>query len=240
MGMTSTTTTAKAPRFIGYVRVSTTEQGRSGLGLEAQDHAIRQYVEAHGGELVKIVSEVASGDDDDRPGLAEALKLAKRTRAALVVAKLDRLSRAVAMIAGVMRSSGVALVVAECANASTLELHVRAIVAQEEREKIAARTRDALAAAKRRGVALGSARPGHWSGREDRRKAGALKGSTAAAAARRELSASTIGEALPIARTMREQDASLRTIAAELNARGMTTATGRSWAAMSVARMLAQ
>ena len=234
MGMNTTS----SQRFIGYVRVSTSEQGASGLGLEAQEHAIRQHVASVGGELVRVVSEVASGDDDDRKGLADALKQAKRQRAVLIVSKLDRLSRAVAMIAGVMRSSGVPLCVAECSGASTLELHVRAIVAQEEREKIGQRTRDALAAAKRRGVRLGSARPGHWHGKETRRQAGAIAGSAAAAAARREMRAEVFAQAGPVAARLAAAGESLRSIANTLNADGITTPMGSQWQAQSVKRLL--
>lgn len=234
MGMTTTTT---APKFVIYARVSTTEQGDSGLGIEAQLHDCRAYVEKSGGELVREFVEVASGDDDDRPILAEALKLAKRTRGVVLVAKLDRLSRVVAKVAGLLRN-GTELRVVECANAGPLELHIRAAVAEEMRRKIAEQTRDALGAAKRRGVKLGSARPGHWSGREHRRRAGAAAGSAKAAEARRELSASVYAEALPIARQLHQDGGSLRTIAAELNAKGITTPMGGSWKAMSVKRLL--
>ena len=185
--------------------------------------------------MVREFCEVASGDDDHRPQLEAALKLCKRTGATLIVAKLDRLSRAVAMVAGLMRE-GVAFRVAELANASELELHLRAVIAQEERRMIAARTVAALAAAKARGTKLGSARPGHWKGREDARQAGQRKAVKVAAAKRRELSAETYKEAAAVAATM--PDASLRTIAAALNDRGITTARGSSWTAAAVSRML--
>ena len=231
-----TTTNAAAPKFVSYVRVSTEEQGRSGLGMEAQAAAIRETVAANGGTLVREFSEVASGDDDHRPELEAALKLCRRTGATLIVAKLDRLSRAVALVAGLMRE-GVAFRVAELANASELELHLRAVIAQEERRMIAARTVAALAAAKARGTKLGSARPGHWKGREDRRQAGQKKAVRAAAAKRRELSAETYRDAAAIAATM--PGASLRAIAAALNTQGITTARGASWTAAAVSRMMA-
>ena len=109
----------------------------------------------------------------------------------LLVSKLDRLSPVVAKIADLIRG-GTELRVVECANASTLELHIRAVIAEEERRKIGERTRDALAAAKRNGVQLGSSRPGHWDGREDRRTAGQQLATAKAAAARRELRANTL------------------------------------------------
>jgi DNA invertase Pin-like site-specific DNA recombinase len=224
------------PKFVIYARVSTAEQGASGLGVEAQTHACQSYVASVGGEIVKTFIEVASGDDDDRPVLAAALKLAKRSRAVLLVAKLDRLSRAVALVAGLLRR-GAEIRVAECATANVLELQVRSIIAEEERRKISERTRDALAAAKRRGVALGSSRAGHWAGREERRRAGAAAGSAAAAAARRELRADIIAAARPIVEQHR--GASLRAIAAALNAAEISTPGGASWRAAQVQRLLA-
>lgn len=228
-------TTTKAEAFVVYCRVSTDEQGQSGLGIEAQQHACRTHVENVGGHIIRTFIEIASGDDDDRPVLADALRVAKRHRAVLLVAKLDRLSRAVALVAGLLRR-GAEIRVAECANASTLELHIRAVVAEEERRKIAERTKDALGAAKRRGVALGSSRPGHWSGREDRRQAGAARGSAAAANARRERRADIIEAARPI--VAQHRGASLRAIAAALNEAGIVTPGGSSWRASQVSRLL--
>lgn len=225
------------PRFVAYTRVSTDEQGAGGLGIEAQRHAIRQHVESVGGSILGEFVEVASGDDDDRPQLKAALKLAKRSGATIIVSKLDRLSRVVAKIAGLIRG-GTELRVLECANASTLELHIRAVIAEEERRKIGERTRDALGAAKRRGVRLGSARPGHWKGREDRRTLGQQRATSAAAAARRELRADTYAVALPIAKRMNSAGDSLHTIAKHLNAEGITTPRGATWRATQVQRML--
>lgn len=234
MGMNSTNT----PKFVAYARVSTDEQGQDGLGIDAQKHAIRTYVESVGGEIVREFVEVASGNDDDRPILAAALKLAKRTGAVLLVSKLDRLSRVVARIAGLIRQ-GAELRVVECANASVLELQIRAVIAEEERRKIGERTRDALAAAKRRGTRLGSARPGHWTGREDRRRLGQQRATANAAAVRRELRADIYAEALPIAKKLDDQGESLRHIAGELNGKGITTPRGSIWRAAQVQRMLA-
>ena len=230
-----TTTNAAAPKFVSYVRVSTEEQGRSGLGMDAQAEAIRQAVAAKGGIIVRKFAEIASGGDDTRPELIAALKMCKRMDATLIVAKLDRLSRDVELIAGTMKRT--ALVVAECVGASPMELHLRASFAEEERNKIRTRTREALAALKARGMKLGSARPGHWKGREDRRQAGQKKAVRAAAAKRRELSADTYQEAAAVAATM--PGASLRAIAAALNTQGITTARGASWTAAAVSRMMA-
>jgi len=227
--------TNKAAKFVAYARVSTNEQGADGLGIESQTHAIRQHVESIGGVLVRQFIEVASGDDDARPKLQAALKLAKQTGATIIVSKLDRLSRVVAKIAGLIRQ-GTELRVVECANASTLELHIRAVIAEEERRKIAERTKDALEAAKRRGVKLGSARPGHWTGREHVRQAAQKSATKAAAASRLAASAEVYREARAIADTM--PNASLRAIAKAINEAGITTPGGSIWRAASVARML--
>lgn len=230
----SQTTQAK---FISYSRVSTDEQGKSGLGIEAQQHAVRQFVESEGGVIVREFIEIASGDDDNRPQLAAAIKLSKRIGATLVVAKLDRLSRVVAQIAGLIRQ-GTDLRVVECANASTLELHIRAVIAQEERRMIAARTVAALQAAKRAGVKLGSSRPGHWRGREHLRAKGQQAATAVAAAKRRELRADTYAAALPIATKLAADGCSLRQIADTLNTQGITTSRGAAWQAQQVKRML--
>ena len=233
MGMSTTS----APKFVAYLRVSTTEQGISGLGIEAQRHAVEQHAAAVGGVIVKEFVEVASGDDDQRPILAAALKLAKRMRATILVAKLDRLSRAVALVAKLMRD-GTQLRVAECAGASSLELHIRAVISQEEREKIAARTSDALQAAKRRGVKLGSARPGHWKGREHIRTAAQAKAVEVAAAKRQAERAEVFTAAMPIAKKLHAAGESLRAIAVELNAQEISTSRGTKWHAAQVSRLL--
>lgn len=227
-----------ADKFVSYTRVSTTEQGADGLGVQAQQHAIRQHVESVGGSIVSEFVEVASGDDDTRPKLAAALKVAKQKGAVLIVAKMDRLGRAVASIAGLIRN-GTELRVVECAGASTLELHIRAVFAEEERRKIRERTREALAALKRRGVKLGSARPGHWKDREDRRQAGQKKAVAKIAATRRAARSDVFAAALPIAKRLKAQRVSLRGIADQLNAAEITTSRGSSWKASQVSRLLA-
>lgn len=230
--------TKNPTKFVTYCRVSTDEQGRSGLGMEAQEAACTNAAAAAGGQVLRTFREVASGDDDKRPELAAAIRYARRSGAVLLVAKLDRLSRAVALIAGMMRE-GVPFKVAELANASELELHLRAVVAQEERRAIGERTKAALAAAKARGTKLGSARRGHWSGREDRRLAGAAKGSKVAAAKRQAAVADLLAEAGPVVAAM--AGSSLRAIGAALESAGIATARGASsWTATGVSRLMAQ
>lgn len=238
LGTMSKSSSARVESFVIYVRVSTEEQGLSGLGLDAQLAACRAHVETKGGRIVQEVQEVQSGADDDRPGLARAMALALRTHSTLLVAKLDRLSRSVALVASTLKS-GTKVCVAENPSASTLELHLRAVIAEEERRLIAERTRAALEQAKRRGVALGSARPGHWEGREDRRRAGGVAGAAAAVIARRERAAGLLEQARPIVEA--NANASLRALGEALRAAGVLTAQGcEHWTPASVKRLRAQ
>jgi DNA invertase Pin-like site-specific DNA recombinase len=142
-------------RIIGYVRVSTQRQGKSGLGLEAQLAAINGYAAQHGAEVVAIYEEVESGKVSDRPQLAKALAHARKAKAALVVAKLDRLARSVSFVSQIM-DSGAEFVAVDNPYATRLTLHILAAVAEHEAAMISARTKAALAAAKARGVRLGS------------------------------------------------------------------------------------
>jgi DNA invertase Pin-like site-specific DNA recombinase len=145
---------------ITYLRVSTSQQGRSGLGLEAQRQALRQFAKAEGLELVREFVEVETGKGSDaldrRPQLKAALAAAKRLKCHVAVAKLDRLSRDVHFISGLM-AHRVPFVVAELgADVDPFVLHLFAALAEKERSLISTRTRQALAAAQARGVTLGS------------------------------------------------------------------------------------
>lgn len=142
-------------KFIAYYRVSTDRQGKSGLGLEAQQKAVMDYLNGGAWTLVGEFTEVESGKRGDRPELAKAMALCKKHKATLVIAKLDRLSRNVAFIANLMEATGSRFVAADIPNAPPLELHMRAAFAEEEGRAISARTRAALQAAKARGVKLG-------------------------------------------------------------------------------------
>lgn len=205
-------------KFVAYYRVSTIRQGKSGLGLEAQQAAVRSFVGA--GELVGEFTDVESGKRDNRPELAKALALAKKTGATLLIAKLDRLSRNLAFIAAMMES-GVKFTACDNPTANELTLHILAAVAQAERKAISARTKDALQAAKARGVKLGNPSL-------ERSRDGALKALKAGADERaakvyaviREIRAAGVG--------------SLRGIAAALSARGIQTARGGQWSAVQV------
>ena len=141
-------------KFVAYYRVSTDRQGRSGLGLEARQRAVRDYL--NGGEwaLAGQFIEVEAGSRNDRPEIQKALAASRKHKAKLVIAKLDRLSRNLAFIATLM-DAGVEFVAVDNPHANKLTLHILAAVAQHEREMIADRTKMALQAAKARGVRLG-------------------------------------------------------------------------------------
>jgi DNA invertase Pin-like site-specific DNA recombinase len=140
-------------KYVAYYRVSTAKQGKSGLGLEAQKETVRAFVEKEG-ELIGEYLEVQSGRKDNREELWKAIRAAKEQKAKIVIARLDRFSRKVSFISGIM-DQGVSLVVAEMPHASEFQLHIFAALAQEERRLISERTKAALAQAKKRGVILG-------------------------------------------------------------------------------------
>src|SRR5262245_20387959 len=143
-------------RYVSYLRVSTPKQGENGLGVEAQREAVRRYLLSHHGEQIAEFVEVESGKRSDRPQMAAAVVLAKKRKATLLVAKLDRLSRSVAFIATLMDSKGFDLAIADVPGANRLTLHELAAAAEHERHMIGERTRHALAAAKARGIKLGN------------------------------------------------------------------------------------
>jgi DNA invertase Pin-like site-specific DNA recombinase len=203
-------------RAIVYTRVSTGRQGKSGLGLEAQEAMIQRFVAQEGFTVAQSFVEVQSGKDDDtrRPQLNEALTAARKAKAPIIVAKLDRLSRDVHFISGLMKHR-VPFVVAELgADTDPFMLHIYAALAEKERAMISQRTRDALASAKARGKKLGGLRD---HGREAK----------AAAIAR----AKALG---PLFEELAGKSA--REIARILNERGVATPTGKPWSAMTVTR----
>ncbi|TDH58117.1 recombinase family protein [Dankookia rubra] len=142
---------------VGLYRVSTAEQGHSGLGLEAQQASVRAYVEAQGWTLVAEYQDVASGKDDRRPGFQAALARCRQLGAVLVAARLDRITRRAHTLSGLLEE-GYAIRAADMPGADDLMLRIYAVMAQKERELISERTRAALAAAKAHGAALGGDR----------------------------------------------------------------------------------
>src|SRR5215475_12806885 len=152
----SLNTVAKG-RFVAYFRVSTARQGRSGLGLEGQRAAVINYLDGGRWTLVAEFTEIESGANNGRPELAKALAACRLKGATLVIAKLDRLSRDAHFLLG-LEKAGVDFVAVDMPHANRLTVGIMALVADEERRMISARTRAALAAAKRRGVKLGGDR----------------------------------------------------------------------------------
>lgn len=225
------------PDVIAYYRVSTKRQGDSGLGLDAQKAAVEAYAKQTGGRIVASYREVESGKRADRPELAKALAHAKRSKATLCVAKLDRLSRNLAFLSALMRS-GADFVACDNPHANKLTVHILAAVAEDEAERISARTKAALQAAKVRGVKLGSARPDHWEGREEARLSGLARGREVAAKVIGERAREAYADLAPTMSQWRSEGLSLAAIAERLNAEGHTTRRGKPWNPMQVARVL--
>lgn len=217
--------------------MSTQRQGKSGLGLEAQDAAVAEYVKRSGGVLLRDFVEVESGKNNQRPELQAAISFANRSGAVLLVAKLDRLSRNVAFLATLLESK-VNFVAVDNPNASTFTIHILAAVAQWEREAISKRTREAMHAAKARGIKFGSARPEHWKGREDRRREGARIGGERAAAIHRKKADEAYGDVATRILQERSMGASLRQIANGLNSDSCPTRRQKRWTAATVRLVL--
>lgn len=142
-------------KYVSYFRVSTDKQGKSGLGLEAQQTSVEAFIDRHQGEILDSFTEIESGKKADRPELDRAIRRCKLTGATLVIAKLDRLSRDIAFIANLQKSK-VEFVCVDMPDANTLTIGMMSVLAQYERELISERTKAGLAAAKKRGVKLGN------------------------------------------------------------------------------------
>jgi DNA invertase Pin-like site-specific DNA recombinase len=225
----NTMSTAHTGKFVAYYRMSTQRQGRSGLGLDAQQTAVRAYLNGGDWRLVGEVTEVESGKRSDRPKLAEALKLCRLHGATLIIAKLDRLARNVAFISNLMES-GVEFSAVDFPQANRLTVHILAAVAEHEAKVISERTKAALAAARRRGVQLGGYNKNpHITAKA--RKAGQEANARKAAARAWDI-------APMIAELQANGATSLRAIAAGLNQRQIPTANGGQWSATQVMRVL--
>jgi DNA invertase Pin-like site-specific DNA recombinase len=217
--------------IVAYVRVSTNQQGRSGLGIEAQREALSRFAESEGLDLLAEYVEVETGKGSDaldrRPQLAAALARARALRCPVAVSKLDRLSRDVHFISGLM-THRVPFVVADLGpEVDPFVLHLFAALAEKERALISGRTKSALAAAKAKGVKLGNPRIDAARGR-----------AVASLQAQANRAANNV---LPIIAEIRRSGATtLRAIAEALNARGVQTPRGGRWHAMSVRNVLAR
>ena len=217
-------------RYVTYVRVSTQKQGASGLGLEAQQKAVGDYLAAHGGVVVQEYVEVESGTLDTRPQLQAALKRCRQSKSTLLIAKLDRLGRNTAFLTG-LRDAGVKFICADMPDANDMTIGILAVFAQHERVAISTRTIAALAAAKARGVRLGNPNPPVGSAAT---AAVARKGLTAKA----EAFAADLRDVIEAAREAGMT--TLKQIADHLTSLSCPTPRGCSWSPIAVSRLLAR
>jgi DNA invertase Pin-like site-specific DNA recombinase len=211
-------------KFVSYLRVSTMKQGQSGLGLEAQREAVSRHLNGGGWQLLAEFVEVETGKGsnamDKRPELRAAMEMARKEKATLIIAKLDRLSRDVGFIDGIMKSR-VPFVAADMPTANNLTLHIMAAFAEHEREMVSVRTKAAMAAAKARGTILGAN--------------GAKLAEVNKAEAKMRLE--------PIAGVLldlKSQGLTLRAMADALNAQGVSSPGGGQWYAANVQRALSR
>lgn len=215
-------------KFVAYLRVSTSRQGQSGLGLEAQRHAVAQYLQGGSrttyGEFIEVESGKGSNALARRPQLRMALDACKKHKATLVIAKLDRLARNVHFISGLLES-GVEFVAADMPEANKVMLHMHAVMAEWERDQISARTKAALAAARTRGVLLGVA------GRENLNRNVQLRKSQADSFAQKLRS--VIEGFLAVGYTQRR-------MVNELNTLGISTSRGGNWSLIQLQRLISR
>ena len=218
---------------LAYIRVSTLKQGASGLGLEAQREAVVEFCREQSLELVAEYQEIESGRHNARPVLAKALAHAKRSKAILVIARLDRLARNVFFISGLMES-GAEFRAVDIPEANRLLLHIMSAVAEAEASAISSRTKAALRAAKDRGTRLGAANVRSRNLTESARRTGAA----AAGAAVRAKAVEFYSEVMPVVIGLKAEHRSLREIASELTAKGFPTRGGSAWNHVQVKRLL--
>lgn len=213
-------------RYIGYYRVSTDKQGLDGNGMTSQREIVRRFVDGQKGAVEQEFSEVESGrkTDEERPQLAAALEYAKRNKATVIIAKLDRLARNAEFLLS-LQNSGVDFVCCDCPNADKFTVGILALVAQRERELIGERTRLGLAAAKAKGVKLGTPNP--------------AKAVAAMVVANKTAKAEFAAKVFPIIQEIKSAGVStLRGICECLNRRGISTRNGKGWYPATVRNVL--
>lgn len=218
-------------KFIAYYRVSTKQQGDSGLGLDAQKRDVKRFIESRNGKQVQPpFVEVESGKNDQRPELKKAIQRCKQTGSKLLIAKLDRLSRNASFIMNLrteLQKAGVDFVACDMPNANTLTIGVMATLAQHEREMISERTKKGLAEAKARGVELGT--PENLT--DEAREKGI---NTVQENARNN---TAWRHAYHFIKPLREKGMSYNKIANKLNAEGYSTRSGKEFHASQVSRV---
>ena len=214
---------------VAYYRVSTAKQGASGLGLEAQQSAVRSYLNGGAWTLVSEFTEVESGKNNDRAQLALAIAACRLYGATLVIAKLDRLSRDAAFLLS-LRDAGVDFIAADLPNANRLTVGIMAMVAETERDAISARTKAALAAAKARGTKLGGDRGVRITAEQSAMGRAAIAERTMARAA----------DLAPVLASLKAEGiTSMGAMAKALTARRIPTAKGSTtWNPIQVSRVL--
>jgi DNA invertase Pin-like site-specific DNA recombinase len=218
-------------RYVVYLRVSTQRQGRSGLGLEAQQAAVDAFIGCRGGRIIGTFTEIESGTKASRlkrPQLNAAIEKTKAYGATLLVAKLDRLARDAAFLLS-LRDGGIDFIACDMPDANRLTIGILALVAEQEAEAISSRTKAALAARKARSLPLGNS-------------ATLTPGTAKIAAIASQIASDKAREhqirVLPIVRRLIEEGCSLRAVARQLSADGVPTARGGKWTAMQVSRIL--
>ena len=213
----------KNTRYVAYYRVSTARQGRSGLGLEAQRAAVQTYLNVGEYELLNEFQETETGKGTDaldrRPILRKAIQYAKKSKAVLIIAKLDRLARNVHFVTGLLET-GVDFVAADLPFADKFMLQIQAVFAEHERDQISRRTKEALKAAKERGVKLGN--PNLVPDNEKRRK-------------QAQDFAKRLG---PTLQAFKKQGLSQRAIVKELNELAVSAPRGGKWSLIQLQRVL--
>lgn len=204
--------------FVCYLRVSTTKQSNSGLGLESQKQIVNDYLKSVNGTLIGEFVETESGKRNDRVELEEAIRLTTKTKSKLLIAKLDRFSRKVSFISSLM-DKGVEFVIAEMPNATPFQIHIHSAMAEEEGRLISVRTSNALQMAKKRGVKLG------------------VNGKVLAKANKKS--------ANEFARKLKQEVIELiecgfgyTAIANDFNMRGITSANGKKWHPQSIKNLV--
>lgn len=220
-------------KLIVYYRQSTEKQQRSGLGIEAQQAAVREYAKRTGDEVIGRYTETESGKRADRPQLARALAHARRSRAKLVVAKLDRLARNLAFLDALQRSK-VHFCALDCEFANKAMLQMLMVMAEYEADQISARTKAALAARRERGKPLGAENPRCRNLDATSAAAGRVAGAAANALQANEAYA----DILPDMAGWRDDGCTLAEIAERLNDEGHTTRRGCDWTPGTVANVL--